>query len=291
MIGNLEALSDCYAQIDVPPPGGPGHFAFFVPSDEAYRRWPHYPAAARPASGRVGSGRGLTADACRASGLGEAVERASCCAWPDETVIHASIDDVRGEALLPEALQGFSPAQVAHRDAWNAAYKGVDWCPPPVSAATQLAWCRARHALTGDERLVPADYVLIGARSRGDPEAVAVATSSGCAAGPTIEAARLSAVLELIERDAIGRWWFGARRRAPAELEGLGLDGGLRDYLRSRDRSTVLFDISTDLWRPVFTAASWEPDGTRVALGFAAQISHSHAAQDALIEMLQIEID
>ena len=36
--------------------------------------------------------------------------------------------------------------------------------------------------------------------------------SSGCAAGTTVEAATLRALLELIERDAVALWWRGGRR-------------------------------------------------------------------------------
>ena len=36
--------------------------------------------------------------------------------------------------------------------------------------------------------------------------------SSGCAAGPTEDAAALRAMLELIERDAAALWWRGGRR-------------------------------------------------------------------------------
>ncbi len=214
MHGGVDTLIDCFDQLDVPPPDGPGFFAFFVPSDEAYRRWPHYPVAARPESGRAAGGRGLTREICRSSGIGEAVERASCCAWPDEALVYARIKDVDADALLPDDLLGFSRSQIQDRAIWNKRYSGVDWCPPTASPDVELAWTVVNNAVTGVKCLVPADHTLIGRRSRGDPAAVAVATSCGCAAGATLENAKLAAILELLERDAIGRWWFGQRFRS-----------------------------------------------------------------------------
>lgn len=287
---SLETLTDCFVQIDVPGPGGHGHFAFFLPSEEACRRWPHYPPAARPEAGRAAGGRGLTPADCRASGIGEAVEIASCCAWPDDTLAVATISEVDRPALLPDALHGFSPSQVRDRVALNTAWKGADWCPPPAPASAELAWCKARHAMTGEQWFVPADHVLIGRREVGDPDAVAVATTSGCAAGPTIEDARLSALLELVERDAIGRWWYGARRRARVDPAAFALPGPLLRYLRTRDRRTLVFDISTELWSPVLAAVSWEGDGSKIALGFSARPDPAGAGRHAVIEMLQTEL-
>lgn len=290
MHGDVHSLADCFLKFDVPHPSGPGHFAFFVPSDEAYRRWQHYPAAARPETGRAGSGRGLTAEACRASGIGEAVERASCCAWPNEPLVYASVNEVGTEAIPPDELLGFSRSQKHDRAFWNEVFAGVDWCPPTAPRDVELAWTPALNSMTGQECLVPADYTLIGRKSPGDPTAVAVATSSGCAAGATMEQAKQSALLELLERDAVGRWWFGRRWRAGMDPCIFELPIALSEYISERSRRTTLFDISTDLWNPIFAAVSWEPDGRKVAMGFSAQHQASVAAEHALVEMLQIEI-
>jgi ribosomal protein S12 methylthiotransferase accessory factor len=132
--------------------------------------------------------------------------------------------------------------------------------------------------------------VLIGRREAGDAAAVAIADSSGCAAGETVPAATLAAVLELVERDATGRWWYGGRRRPPISPDVAGLPAALAGFLMGRARQTVLFDITTDIGIPVVAAVSAEADGRDVALGFAARLDAPAAATSAATEMLQMEV-
>ena len=136
----------------------------------------------------------------------------------------------------------------------------------------------------------PADFAFIGRRQAGDPDAVAIGDSNGCAAGPTIETAKLAAILELVERDATGRWWYGRLGRAPVDIASLTIEAGLLVWLNARNRRTWLFDITTDIGIPVFAAASAEQGGRDVALGFAARIEPQSAAIAALSEMLQMEV-
>jgi ribosomal protein S12 methylthiotransferase accessory factor len=63
----------------------------------------------------------------------------------------------------------------------------------------------------------------------------------------------------------------------------------LTRWLRERRRRTWLFDITTALGVPVLAAASAEPDGREVALGFAARLEWHAAAVAALTEMAQME--
>jgi ribosomal protein S12 methylthiotransferase accessory factor len=186
-------------------------------------------------------------------------------------------------------LNGFSPDQLRRRAAWNRRYAGFDWRPPARNEALPLDWAAVDDAYGGARAFAPADFVFIGRREAKDRGAVAIGDSNGCAAGPDVETAKLSAVLELIERDATGRWWYGRRRRAPidpADVEGISV---FTRWLSERERQTLLFDITTDLDIPVMAAASSEPDGREVALGFAARLDANAAAISALTEMVQME--
>jgi ribosomal protein S12 methylthiotransferase accessory factor len=285
----LSLLSD-FVEIAVVAPGTPAHLAFYVPAPGALGKWSGFPAAARPEAGRAGCGRGLSLHACRESGLGEIVEIASCCGWPDECYIQASARDLGSLAIAPRALLGFSTGQMADRGRWNRAHEGIDWCPPPSDDTVVIDWCECTDALSGAVRYVPADHAIIGRRSPGDTCAVAVATSSGCAAGPSREAACHAALLELVERDAIGRWWHAARRRRQLDPAMIGIPDAAVCALSARERRTVLFDISTGNGVCVIAAASWLPDGTNVALGFKAHHELSVAATGAVLELWQIEI-
>jgi ribosomal protein S12 methylthiotransferase accessory factor len=139
--------------------------------------------------------------------------------------------------------------------------------------------------------LAPADFVFIGRREAGDEAAVAVADSNGCAAGTGAEAAKFAALLELIERDATARWWYGRRARRSVALEDLDAAiPALADFVtEARQRGTRVFDITTDLGVPVFAAMSADHAGHAVALGFAAKPSATEAVLSAVTEMLQME--
>jgi ribosomal protein S12 methylthiotransferase accessory factor len=278
-----------FEAIDLPEGAGPVHVAVALPG-ERLRALPGFPAAAAPEAGRMASGRGLSAGAALRSALGEAAELVSACAWGDEPLVTATLAELGPAALAPAALTGFSDRQIAGREAWNARYGGFDWRPPPFEPSRPIAWMAVASALGGPPAYAPADVVLIGRREAGDAEAVAVADSSGCAAGETAEAARLAAVLELIERDAAGRWWYGGRHRPPVLPEAAGLPAGLAGFLAGRPRRTVLFDLTTDLAVPVVAAVSAEAGGRDVALGFAARLEAPAAATAAVTEMLQMEV-
>lgn len=275
--------------IALPRTEGPVHCAMALPGD-GLRAEPGFPPAATPEAGRLASGRGLTAAAGRRSALGEAVELVSACAWGDEAVRTATIAEIGRGAITPAALAGFTPRQLAGREGWNRRHGGFDWRPAPHDPALPIGWMRVEDAFGGPPAFAPADCVLIGRREAGDTAAVAIADSSGCAAGATIAAATLSAVLELVERDATGRWWYGGRRRPPVVPGVAGLSAGLAAFLTERERCTVLFDITTDLGVPVAAAVSAEADGRDVALGFAAGLDGAAAATSAATEMLQMEV-
>jgi ribosomal protein S12 methylthiotransferase accessory factor len=282
---DLAALFDL---MPLPAGGLPVHFAIALPG-AALRAMPGFPSAATPESGRVADGRGLDAEQCRTSCLGEAAELVSCCAWGDEALVTATPAELGPAALSPVALNGFTPDQLSQRDDWNSSPFEFDW-RPPLAAGTAIEWLGVESAFAGEARYVPADFAFIGRREPGDEAAVAIGDSNGCAAGPDANAARLAAVLELIERDAIARWWYGRRRRPPldpGEIEGAG---GLTAWLAGRARRLWLFDITTDLGIPVIAAASAEPDGRDVALGFAARLDIHAAGVSALTEMLQMEV-
>ncbi|WP_461405555.1 YcaO-like family protein [Falsiruegeria mediterranea] len=284
-LGPYEAFFDVVSM----PSATPVHICAALPNARALQRWPSFPSAALPASGRVANGCGLTEATSRRSAIGEAVELLKSCVWGDELLIRAAAKDIQAQAIRPEELLGFSSAQIKARDRENQRFAGQDWITKASADDTPLEWIEAEDAKTGNRLLVPADVVLIGRREAGDTAAVAVADSNGCACGSSEEAAKHAALLELIERDAVGRWWYAQRRRPCLDPGILGASSELRDHLEARSRLFRMFHITSDLEVPVVAAASYEPDGAVVALGFAAKPSLPEAALAATIEMLATE--
>lgn len=274
---------------ELPVRVGPACFALAVPS-ESLIRTENFPHAALPQAGRIASGRGTSGEECRLSCLGEAAELASCCSWRNERLVTGTDEDMGPEALPPEVLNGFAPHQIRDREAWNRSHAHFDWRPQMRDPRDPLDWLAIEDAFGGRGAFVAADCAFIGRKEAGERDAVAIADSNGCAAGPTAELARFAAVCELVERDATGRWWYASRRRAPIHPSDVEGAAELTDCLAERSRRTWLFDITTDLAIPVMAAVSAERDGRDVAAGFAAGLDAHSAAISALTEMLQMEV-
>lgn len=262
--------------------------AIALPNDR-YRANGALPKAALPEAGRIASGRGASLDACRHSCMGEAAEMLSICAWGDEVLVTAPAADLGPQALSVRAVNGFTDAQINERETWNRIYGEYDWRPSLTSAAIPISWGQVEDAFGGEKRYAPADFLYLGQRQGGDASAVAIADSNGCAAGADAEAAKLGALLELIERDATARWWYGCRRRPPIGADEIRAATSLGPRLAERERQSWLFDITSDLEIPVVAALSAERDGTDVALGFSARTNLSAAMESAVTEMLQME--
>lgn len=287
---NHRELEDHFDLIPVERALDPCHYAFCVPNQRAYTRWPAFPAAARPHSGRAAAGRGVDAAQCRASAFGEAIELASSCAWGDETLITATERQIGSSSLSPDALNGFSSRQFANRAVWNASpFAELDWCPPPFDKSQPIDWISA-SLLSGETCFVPADFVFVGRKNPGDVNAVSIATTSGCASGATAASAKLTALLELVERDAVGQWWYGQIPCPRTPLQCLNLPDEISVYLRQRTRQTVILNLTTELSVPVVAALSYEPDGTRLALGFGCDLNFTQAGCSAVTELFQTEI-
>ena len=271
--------------VDLPAAGMPVSFAIALPG-QALLRIAGVPAAAMPDAGRMASGRGLDPEESRKSCLGEAAELFSCCEWGDESLVSATADEIGPAAILPDALNGFGQSQ--RHAPWNRLNGSFDWRSPASPPTRKIDWLAVDDAFGGKPAYIPADFAFIGRRQAGDGKAVAIGDSNGCAAGPNADAAKLAAILELVERDATGRWWYGRRLRPP--VDPACLRGALAEFLAGRARMTRLFDITTDIGIPVIAAASAEADGSDVALGFAAGLGADAAATAAVTEMLQMEV-
>jgi ribosomal protein S12 methylthiotransferase accessory factor len=117
--------------------------------------------------------------------------------------------------------------------------------------------------------------------------------SLGCAAGVTPMAATRSALLELIERDAVALWWRGDLPAGLLPDETLrlgGAEGMLRGMRQDRaERRTWFLDLTTDLGVPVVAAVSARHDGSDMAFGFAARETLAGCLRPALCELAQME--
>jgi ribosomal protein S12 methylthiotransferase accessory factor len=222
------------------------------------------------------SGSGLTSQRAFESCIGEGVEYLSQFLRADDAVAFAPLS-VHDE--LPDAhVRRFVAATL------------VDGS---IDANRQIAWVSANRLPDGATVRFPLD--LCYRRRAAEQDFIPpLKLSSGCAAGTSVEAATLRALLELVERDAVALWWRGGRRgRAIApDGEAAATAKALLTQVRQgkTDRASWLLDITTDVEIPVVVALSANADGFGFAFGFGARLTLADAARAAIFELCQVEL-
>lgn len=193
-------------------------------------------------TGGAGSSR---ADAAVAA-IGEAAERYSGAFVPPERIVLATAHELGPAAVVPERFALFAPWQ----------YGKTSFPFRRFTRDSVVGWVQGFSLPDGEEAYLPAQLVYLG-DPRGRPGEVPIgyATSNGLACGPTLEEAILSALLEVIERDAFMLTWYG--RLSLPRLDWIG-DGELSAYEERTFRPTGLryaaIDLSAFLDVPVVLA-------------------------------------
>lgn len=135
-----------------------------------------------------------------AAAIGEALERYSGAFVPEERVVLASARELGPAAVAPERFALFA--------AWQYAKVGFPF--RRFTGDTVVGWVRGFSLPEGEEAYLPAQLVYLGdPRGRPGETPIGYATSNGLACGATLEEAVLSALLEIIERDAFMLTWYG----------------------------------------------------------------------------------
>ena len=240
------------------------------------------------------SGKGFTVAQAVLSCLGEAVEVAS---WVlRSTDAEQLIDRARTVGLPTLSAQkvlGFSCAQIRNRSRLNRRWMSWDSVPPARAlrdpelglevsslSGSKKAWCPAFLCSGGFGEIHHFDETVN-------------TDLSGGAAGISLDAANESAVLELVERDATGIWWWRGCRRArisSERIEDTELQSALVEHSEETGRCAWFLDISTFENARVVVALSCEADGGKVAVGFAAAFSTNDAMRSAFLELVQTEM-
>ncbi|WP_432536653.1 YcaO-like family protein [Kineococcus arenarius] len=261
----------------------------------------------------VAHGGGGTIEQASAAAVGEALER--CAAgWsehlaatadhrcgPRARIVRASAEDLGVAALLPHDLLAFSDDQRA---------SGAPGVPAAMPSDAVTDWVRLTEWGGSADRWVPAAAVHFG-----HPD-LSVARwclpdSNGCATGADLPEAVLAGLLELVERDAVARWWYPAAQVPAVALEVLAsLDALSRARIEAVQAELLaaggelqLLDVTSDLGIPVVVAvgigaARGRAGGSRtggsrtggddILLGFGAHLDRASAAARAVGELAML---
>jgi oxazoline/thiazoline synthase len=233
------------------------------------------------------SGRGFSAEEAKAACLAEAVERYSLQFRGDERRIRARYCDLGDEAIHPNAVQLFSEAQFDNREAWNRRHGADEAVAERFDENEEVEWLKGWSLTAGRARWLAMAQASIYYRPPGTRR-IADADASGCASGNTLEEAALHGILELVERDALGLWWFSGARRPRLEVAALGdrLCRDIAHQLEEQGWRVWAEDITTDLAIPVYVAIATRERGW--VRGSAAHLSGSIALRSAMGELWQL---
>jgi ribosomal protein S12 methylthiotransferase accessory factor len=247
------------------------HFAAQACRTEAFTRQRNFRATGGAAADR---GR------AQARAIGEAVERYCCAIYDANELPVSSAAEAPFSCVEPDTFALFSPEQYADESFLFA----------PFERTTPVTWVEALDLLTGECLHVPAAMVYVPyfySRDRGETP-IAQPVSTGLACHVTRAAATITAVCEVIERDAFSIIWQAMV--APPRIAVSTLSPANQRLL---ERFTVtgcrvtLFDLTTDARVAVVLAVqqSSSPGAAPITFAASADLDPETAVRDAIEEL------
>ena len=228
-------------------------------------------------------GAGLTREGAYRAALGEAVERYCSSAFFKEDLIFGTYAEIQrgGRAIGPGDIALFHPAQREHIH--------YSW----FTESTKLCWRLGRSLTHGDPVYVPASLVHVPYygfyRDEGE-ESIGPGISTGQASGYSEDAALLSGLYEVIERDAVSILWLN---RLPVPKIDVASSPALAaivaEHFERDGIECTLFDMTLDIAVPSVFALMIDRTGPTpmICTGGATHSNPEHAAEKALVEAAQ----
>jgi YcaO-like protein with predicted kinase domain len=190
-----------------------------------------------------GSGKGLTMEASKISAIMEAIEQTH---WENDQFdrVEATQADLTAQGLV---VTDGSELPLFKLSLWNE--------------RLPLEWTTGHDLVTGEEVWTPAELVQANLRSR-----LAISTfvtsSNGLASGNNVFEAILSALTELVERDAIAMYRANGNRETYDPAIDLDLLSarygepfhGLREQIERADLRLFVFDCTNEIGIPTYKA-------------------------------------
>jgi ribosomal protein S12 methylthiotransferase accessory factor len=209
--------------------------------------WPHIINKWHSQTAISGAGAGLEEGEGTLPALAEGVERYCACAYAKEQFISATADELGDDALDLDTVPRCSPTELSRSR-----------CPIVApDKKTPIRWVRGLSVLDGRPVYIPAVMVYLYAGFASPEERFWFPITTGCAAHTSLERALLSAVLEVIERDAISITWLQQLRLPRIEIDRFSPSLAAswdRYQSSSSELEYAFFDATTDLGVPIIYA-------------------------------------
>ncbi|HET6478925.1 MAG TPA: YcaO-like family protein [Actinoplanes sp.] len=224
-----------------------------------------------------------SSDAAQTSATGEAVER-YCGNYiePGRNTVTGSFNELRRQGL-----RALDPAEIALYSETQYRTRGFPFVP--FTRDSEVTWVEGRSLTRQEIVWVPAFMVYVMWHERqGLQEARhSYPVLAGIAAGPSREYAEMSALEEVIERDATMIWWSTKQR-----LPKLSLPPRAAALISSvaHRYEVSLIHLENDFAVPVMAAALRDRDKGHLGIGFAARENCVVAAEKALAEAFTLQM-
>lgn len=232
----------------------------------------------------AGGGRGATGEEARIGAVGEAVERISAVFQGYEPRRLTTLGELGRRGLDPRTVMLFSESQYLTSSCQAASTERV---PAFFEQDAKIDWSPVKSLTTGDEYFLPT--ALLYSYYQGPRADAFVTLSDGVAAGQSLGQAMLHGLLELVERDCVGIWWYNRLRRPPPDVDLQTSEAArLVEWFTQRECSVSLLDVTNDLGVPTVAAiVQWRKNDTDfMRLGACARFNFQDAAIGALRELV-----
>ncbi len=216
-----------------------------------------------------------------AAAIGETVERYSGIYLPKERFLFKTAKDLGTTAVKPESFALFSDSQ----------YSQNSFPFKPFTSETKMHWVDGFCLPDGEPVCLPAPLVYLWWDDKemgGDY--IGYTTSNGLACGPTLEEATLSALLELIERDAFMITWLNKLSLPLLDLDSdTNIVAEIKQQLMPAGLQHSVVDMSVFCGIPTALGIVRNPhsDLAVLAVGAASATSMPDAVHNALLEAYQ----
>ncbi|BBO59505.1 YcaO-like family protein [Mycoavidus sp. B2-EB] len=213
--------------------------------------------------------------------LGEAVERYCAALYREQDLLLAAGCELAGASELIERMILFS----------GPSYEQIGFPFKPYDDKQPRRWLEGYNWTLDQTAYVPAQLVLMGYEVMHKHETLLHTNSNGQGAGLDFAQATLSALCELVERDAFICYWL--TRTPPIALQPTqawieAQPASLRALLANRELEVLIRLLPTDLGIPVVLAAI-RPRGQRFAcFGASCRLDLATAVRKAVTEAAHV---
>jgi thiazole/oxazole-forming peptide maturase SagD family component len=205
--------------------------------------------------------------------VGEAVERYAGALYLDNELRTASAKELGNEAGPVDKMIGFQPETTK-----------IPTCRFSIFDPTHCyQWVKGKNLATGRVCFMPAQTIIFDFPCT-KQERITTTTTNGLAAGRDYSSAALSALLEVVERDAFSAHWLlglSPLRIAAQEHE---LPEDLQPLFRSEAIDLRLFLLRSDIHVPIVLAAAVGRRTGAFSLGASARLDLGTAVRKAALE-------